>query len=78
MAVLEAIEKSVYSLIMEGLQQGLWAFNNQQQGSRLLGKYLEEKNQRLMVMFDKDGNLILDETVGAVMAPRLSGYSPDR
>mgnify|MGYP001793521805 CR=1 FL=1 len=41
-ALTKAIEKAVYSLIMEMAHQDLWGFKNPQVGKSLVNKYLEE------------------------------------
>lgn len=43
MAVKEAIEKAVISLVVEGVKDGLWAVNDTQAGEQLLKDYTEEK-----------------------------------
>ncbi|MFQ5716252.1 MAG: CsgG/HfaB family protein, partial [Nitrospinales bacterium] len=55
MAVLEAIETAVYSLIMEGINDGLWSFKNPKWTRQLLRQYFKEKQGRVIVKLDKDG-----------------------
>jgi curli production assembly/transport component CsgG len=43
-AVRQAIEASVYSLIAEGALEGLWDFQNQQAGQEFLNTYRELKS----------------------------------
>lgn len=43
MAIKEAIEKAVISLVIEGVKDGLWAVNEPQQGEALLKAYDREK-----------------------------------
>ena len=43
LAVQQAIEKSVYALIMEGQMRGLWSFSDAQAGQMQLDKYLASK-----------------------------------
>lgn len=46
MAVTEAIEKAVYSLILEGTMDGLWSFANpEEMGGAVINQYKEEKSQ---------------------------------
>jgi curli production assembly/transport component CsgG len=59
MAVLEAIEKAVYNLTMEGVLKGLWAFKNPKQGEPVIAKYLKTK---------KDYFEIDDETARIISA----------
>lgn len=42
-AVQQAIEKAVYSLIIEGAELGVWKFSNPAAGSKLIGQYRAEK-----------------------------------
>jgi len=58
MAVLESIEKAVYSMIVEGVIDGLWSFKNPKQGVSVIKRYLEEKDPSLQPEFDGGGNLI--------------------
>lgn len=55
MAVLEAIETAVYSLIMEGINDELWSFKNPKRTRRLLRQYFKEKQGRVIVKLGKDG-----------------------
>lgn len=57
MAVLEAIEKAVYSMIMEGILDGLWSFKDPEAGEEAIKKYLLEKNALVMAEFDHEGRL---------------------
>lgn len=57
MAVLEAIEKAVYSMIMEGVVDGLWSFKDPKAGEEAIKKYLLEKNAMVMAEFDNKGQL---------------------
>jgi len=57
MAVLEAIEKAVYSMIMEGAAEGLWSFQDPKAGEEAIKKYLLEKNAMVMAEFDSKGEL---------------------
>ena len=43
LAIQQAIEKAVYSLIMEGAELGLWSFADQRAQKELLGAYRSEK-----------------------------------
>lgn len=44
MAVLEAIEKAVHTMIVEGVMQGMWQFKDPKQGMAVIAAYLNEKN----------------------------------
>lgn len=57
MAVLEAIEKAVYSMIMEGAIDGVWSFADPKAGEEVIKKYLLEKNAMVMAEFDHKGRL---------------------
>jgi len=65
MCVLEAIEKAVYDLIIEGIQDGLWSLENPEDiNSPLIQNYLKEKEAtEKIVTFDKEGNLVKVEDV---------------
>ena len=58
--VLEAIEKAVCDLIIEGIHDGIWNLKNPQQiNSPVIQSYFEEKGQsEKMVSFNKNGDLI--------------------
>jgi curli production assembly/transport component CsgG len=43
LAVLEAIEKAVYTTIIEGTLQGLWQFKDPQQAKAIIDEYQQEK-----------------------------------
>ncbi|OHB74528.1 MAG: hypothetical protein A2Z25_05795 [Planctomycetes bacterium RBG_16_55_9] len=57
MCVLEAIEKAVHDLVIEGIQDGLWGLKNPQDiNSPMIQSYLEEKNRlEKLVTLDKKG-----------------------
>lgn len=57
LAVQEAIEQAVYSLIMEGSMAGLWAFQSPPRAQPLLNAYLEEKIIKPVPRYDEDGEL---------------------
>lgn len=58
MCVLEAIEKAVYSLIIEGVFDHIWSIKRSQDIASLsIKKYLDEK--KLKIIFDKKGNMSL-------------------
>ncbi len=57
MAVLEAIERGVYSMIMEGAIDGLWSFQNPTLGQRLIQHYLEEKHAKAVPVYGSNGEL---------------------
>lgn len=65
MCVLEAIEKAVCNLIIEGIQDGLWSLKNPEDiNSPVIQNYLKEKEQvEKLITFDKEGNLIKIEDV---------------
>jgi len=58
MAVLEAIERATYSLIMEGVNENLWAFKDKKMEAKLMKKYLDEKSRIVTADFDDKGKLI--------------------
>jgi curli production assembly/transport component CsgG len=57
MAVLEAIEKGVYSMIIEGVTEGLWSFEDPVQGRQYVANYLREKYGTVTANFDENGKL---------------------
>ncbi len=59
MAVLEAIEKAVYNLILEGVLKGLWSFENPKQAEPIIAEYIKTK---------KDYFEIDDETARIISA----------
>lgn len=65
MCVLEAIEKAVFDLIIEGIQDGLWSLENPEDiNSPLIQNYLKEKQAtEKIVTFDKEGNLVAVQDV---------------
>lgn len=65
MCVLEAIEKAVSDLIIEGIQDGLWTLKNPEDiNSPIIQNYLKEKQQtEKTVTFDEEGNLVKVEDV---------------
>jgi curli production assembly/transport component CsgG len=72
MAVLEAIEKATYSLILEGANDGLWSFKDKKLQSKILSKYMKEKSAIITADFDDKGKLI------AVRDPSKPGYGKPR
>lgn len=46
-ALQQAIEKAVYALIMEGVEQQLWGFADAQKGNALLATYRDEREGRV-------------------------------
>ena len=57
MAVLESIEKAVYSMVIEGVTEGLWSFEDPVLGKQYVKKYLKEKYATVVANFDKNGKL---------------------
>lgn len=57
MAVLEAIQLGVYSMIMEGAIEGLWQFQNPTLGQELIKSYQSNKNVKPVPVFGSDGEL---------------------
>ena len=45
-ALEQAIEKAIYSLIVEGAAAGIWAFQDAERGRRIVAAYLTEKGDR--------------------------------
>ncbi len=64
-AVLEAIEKAVYNLVMEGVLNGVWSFENPEQVKPQLEKYIKMKNK----YFD------IDDNTAKIIDVKNSGYS---
>ena len=59
LCVLEAIEKAVFDLIVEGVRENLWAFKNPEDiNSPIIQNYLKEKEgTEKFLQFDRKGNL---------------------
>ncbi|MGZ8216870.1 curli assembly protein CsgF [Methylomagnum sp.] len=57
MAVLEVIERGVYSMILEGAMDGLWSFENPALGQRLIEDYKDEKEAKAVPIYNADGEL---------------------
>lgn len=57
MAVQEAIERAVYSLIMEGARDGLWSFDDPIASRYLMDAYLQERNVKPVPIFGSNGEL---------------------
>lgn len=57
LAVQEAIEQAVYSLIMEGAMSGLWEFSAPERAQPMLNAYLEEKIIKPVPRYSEDGEL---------------------
>lgn len=61
MCVLEATEKAVHDLIIEGILDGIWQIKGQKESDistiPAIKNYLEEKEKVETVIFDKKGNL---------------------
>ena len=57
MAVLEAIEQAVYSMIMEGAIDGIWSFQSPALGQQLIKKYLEEKQVKAVPIYNGLGEI---------------------
>ncbi len=70
MCVLEATEKAVHDLIIEGILDGIWQFKGQKESDistvPAIKNYLEEKEKVEMVIFDKKGNLKKVESIEKV------------
>jgi len=59
MCVLEAVEKAVYDLIVEGMLDKIWNLKNPEDiKSSSIQNYLKEKKETKNVVFDKQGNLV--------------------
>jgi curli production assembly/transport component CsgG len=60
MCVLEAIEKAVFDLIIEGVQDGIWELKNPEYIYHpVIQKYLKERQEtEKIVTFDKEGRLV--------------------
>jgi len=43
MAVLQAIEKAAYAMIMEGARSGLWSFRDKSAGEKVLSQYVADR-----------------------------------
>lgn len=63
MAVLEAIEKAVYNLILEGALKGLWYFEDSKQAIPLLKEYSRVKNDYYDIKLSNIGELNVGEII---------------
>ncbi len=57
MAVLEAIEQAVYSIIMEGAVNGVWQFKDPLLGQQLIKKYQDSNNVKAVPIYNGMGDL---------------------
>lgn len=57
MSAQEAIESSVYMMVMEGAKHGLWNFANKEKGKVAMEAYEHEKQIRPTPVYDKSGNI---------------------
>ena len=57
MAVLEAIEQAVYSMIMEGAVKGVWKFQDPLLGQQLVKKYQDSKIVKAVPIYNGMGEL---------------------
>ncbi|MEM1066240.1 MAG: CsgG/HfaB family protein [Pseudomonadota bacterium] len=77
LAVRQAIELAVYSLIMEGAAKGLWAFSDPVEQSRLLADYRRRKaDTPVQIPFGQQLN-ISPEVTSAARPPVLAGAAGD-
>ena len=58
MAVLEAIEKAVHSLVVEGAIDGIWKFKDPKAGQKVIAEYLREKFPVMYARFDEKGQIV--------------------
>lgn len=56
-AVMQSIEMCVFSLIMEGILNNLWSFQDPQAAKQIINEYLKEKNSESVVEIDAKGTL---------------------
>lgn len=61
MAVMESIEACVYAIIMEGLINHLWSFNNQALEADWIKQYMEERDSEMVAEFDSNGKVVKTE-----------------
>ena len=62
MCVLEAIEKAVYSLILEGVISRVWLPNEPNEMMPVIKEYLKEKGEERQAEFDENGNIVVSKT----------------
>jgi curli production assembly/transport component CsgG len=58
MAVREAIELAVYGMILEGVQDKLWAFKDPDAAAPIYATYFNDKHEKLESAFNKNGQLV--------------------
>jgi len=83
MAVLEAIEKAVYDLIVQGILDGVWQLKNpEDMNSPAIQHYLEERRQQEKAAFDKHGRLVKvknDRSSAPVVPPqKTNSLTPEK
>lgn len=65
MAVLEAIEKAVHTMIMEGILSGMWEFKDPKLAQQVIAEYIKEKNADSLPYklpsFDTETHTIIDK-----------------
>lgn len=76
MAVQEAIESAVYSLVLEGAADGLWSFKDPELGKRLIAEYEEERQVQVVPVYGSDGEIEGFQTAQARPAPTPAGAPP--
>lgn len=57
MAVLEAIEQAVYTLVVEGSIDGIWDFENPRYGQAIAKRYFRQQKMKARLRIDKQGNV---------------------
>ena len=67
-ALQQAIEKAVYALILEGVNEGLWGFADQQAGQAWLDRYAGEQQRALQAAWAIEGGRDLPPNWNALQA----------
>lgn len=78
MCVLEAIEKAVYDMIIEGIHDGIWNLANPEDiNNPIIQKHLKEKQQtEKIITFDRSGNLMKVEDVDRAEPGKIDSIQP--
>lgn len=79
LALRQAVEKSVYALIMEGVETGLWDFRDSVEGTKLLHKYQYERDGSYdaakLASIDARGRASSGKTAQAQLMPQMAQRS---
>jgi curli production assembly/transport component CsgG len=75
-ALQQAIEKAVYALILEGVNEGLWGFADQQAGQAWLDRYAGEQQRALRAAWAIEGGHDVPPNWSALQASTTAQTAP--